>query len=364
MELLRQALTRAEAGEALALVTVVAVRGSAPRHLGTKMLVDASGVATGTIGGGAIEREATRLGAEVAAGAPAQRLRQHLVRDLAMCCGGSMELYLEPVAASLDALREALALYDARTPARLITTFDGAPKRVERAAPGAARGPAVERVAPGAAADAGELALPHADERRLIEPVSPPERLVLFGAGHVARAIAPLAAGLEFRVVVCDDDETGALSALGTPPWLTRAVDSFDLFDVEAAIGPLGTGDFVLIVTRDHAVDESILARLLGNDTLSYLGLIGSRGKVGRFRKRLEAKGVATHERWARLHAPIGLDIGAETPAEIAIAVLAQLIHVRRRGARSALDFAPVHAVAPTPPAGAPAIERRGGGAG
>lgn len=327
MDILRQAVERAEAGEPLALVTVVAVRGSAPRHTGTKMLVTAGGATTGTVGGGRIEREATEVGAAVAAGAPAQRMRHHLVRDLAMCCGGSMELYVEPVAPSLPALRQALSFQETRRPALLITPLDGRPKLAEETA-------TLERE-------------PVCDDERLIEPIWPSERMVLFGAGHVARAIAPLAAQVGFEVVVCDDDETGALDKLGQPDWVARIVDSFEPREVEAEIGRLGLGDYVLIVTRDHAVDERILEHVLPNDSLTYLGLIGSRGKIGRFRKRLAAKGVATDERWARLHAPIGLDIGAETPAEIAIAVIAQLVHVRRRGPRSLLDFP---SILPDPP--------------
>ena len=330
MKILSQAVDRAQAGERLALVTVLAVRGSAPRHAGTKMLVGADGAITGTIGGGRIEQEATVAGAEVAAGAPARRLYQHLVRDLAMCCGGSMDLYIEPVAPSLPALQEALAMHAARRPALLITPLDGGPKRVEEPAAPVQREPVCE-------------------DDRLIEPLWPSERVVLFGAGHVSRAIAPLAAEVGFEVVVCDDDETGALDRLGTPPWVSRIVDTFEPREVEAAIGRLGFGDYVLVVTRDHALDERILERVLPNAAITYLGLIGSRGKVGRIRKRLAARDAATDERWARVHAPIGLDIGAETPAEIAVAVVAQLIHVRRRGTRSALDFAPILADPPGP---------------
>jgi xanthine dehydrogenase accessory factor len=137
-------------------------------------------------------------------------------------------------------------------------------------------------------------------------------------------------ASVGFLPVACDDDETGALA---TPPsWAHRVVSSFELTDIEREVGALGVGDYVVIATRDHAIDQRILERLLTNETLSYLGLIGSRGKIGRFRKRLAAKGVATEERWQRLHAPIGLDISAETPAEIAVSVAAELVRIRNRG--------------------------------
>ncbi|GAB4560121.1 MAG: XdhC family protein [Haliangiales bacterium] len=336
MEILAHAVARARAGEALALVTVIGVRGSAPRHLGTKMLVTSDGGTVGTIGGGKVEQEVTRIGAEVAAGAPAQLLRTHLVRDLAMCCGGSMQFYIEPVAPSLDALEQALACRASRRPAALITHFDGRPKQVDTEIDPDRRQPAYQ-------------------DHVAREPLWPRERVVLFGAGHVACAIGPLAASIGFEVAVCDDDETGALARIGAVDWTEHRVSSFDVRDVERTLGSFGLGDYVLIVTRDHAVDQDILERLLPNQDITYLGLIGSRSKIGRFRKRLAAKGVATPERWARLHAPLGLDIGAETPAEIAVAVVAQLIHVRRRGVHSALDFAPITADPPAAATGAPA---------
>lgn len=313
MELLSRAVARVEAGEALALVTVIQVRGSAPRHVGAKMLVTADGALTDTIGGGRVEREVTETAARVAAGAPAQRVEHHLVRDLAMCCGGSMSFYIEPIAPSLPALRQALARWQERQPVTLITPLDGGPKRM------------------GEAPEPGHRHPVH-DGARLIEPFWPRARVLLFGAGHVSRAIAPLAAGVGFDVVMCDDDDTGAASALGQPAWLHRLVESFDVRDVVAALGPLGTSDYALIVTRDHAVDQTILEQLLPNEGLTYLGLIASRGKIGRFRKRLEAKGIATEARWSRLHAPIGLDIGAETPEEIAVSVVAELVQVRNQG--------------------------------
>ena len=78
-------------------------------------------------------------------------------------------------------------------------------------------------------------------------------------------------------------------------------------------------------------MDQAILERALACESLSYLGVIGSLGKIGRFRKRLAAKGAATAEAWTRVHGPIGLDIAAETPDEIAVSVVAELISIRNR---------------------------------
>jgi len=159
-----------------------------------------------------------------------------------------------------------------------------------------------------------------------------PERVIVFGLGHVGRALGPLLGTLGFEVVACDDGETGATE----PPPAWAVVESFDPAEVETKLGGFTAHDYVLIVTRDHAIDQQLLEQLLGRDNLAYLGMIGSRGKVGRFKKRLEARGLLDGEvgavRLARLHAPIGVDIGAETPEEIAVAIAAELVAHRRRG--------------------------------
>jgi xanthine dehydrogenase accessory factor len=156
--------------------------------------------------------------------------------------------------------------------------------------------------------------------------------------------LGPLLDSLGFTVIVCDDNETGAADS--APPWAAQLVESFDTADVERAIGGFSSEDYVLIITRDHAVDQQLLEQLIGHDEIGYLGMIGSRGKVGRFRKRLEAKGLIDDsdlgvQRWSRLRAPIGLDIGAETPEEIAVAIAAELVACRRRGGPAVGNWSP-----------------------
>jgi xanthine dehydrogenase accessory factor len=176
----------------------------------------------------------------------------------------------------------------------------------------------------------------------MVERVGAAERAIMFGVGHVARTLGPHLAKLGFSVIVCDDGETGAIDV--APPWAERVIESFDAVEVERELGGFGGDDYVLIVTRDHSIDLALLEQLIGHDELRYLGMIGSRGKIGRFKKRLEAKGIIDDsdlgmQRWARLRAPIGLDLGAETPEEIAIAVAAELVACRRRGEASVGDW-------------------------
>jgi xanthine dehydrogenase accessory factor len=235
-----------------ALATVVRTSGSTPRKAAARMLVRGDGSIVGTIGGGRVENEvvlaAVALIAEGTA-ARAKLLRYHLTHELAMCCGGEMEVF--------------------------------------------------------------------------VEPLVPEPPLVVCGAGHVAHALVPLAREVGFQPIVVDEAEEWA-----TPerfPAAARILDSFDVRDWKEIA--LDDNTYVVIVTRDHAQDQALLEALLPRK-LAYLGLIGSKRKIAMFKQRLEAKGLDV-SRFDRLHAPIGLDIGAQTPEEIAVAIVAQLISVR-----------------------------------
>jgi xanthine dehydrogenase accessory factor len=302
------------AGQPVALVTVIEVSGSTPRHAGARMLVHEGGGIVGTIGGGKIELEAIEAARAVARGeAPAARFSRHLVHDLAMCCGGRMHAWIEPVSSGRwKALDEATRRRRARRACVLVTSL-------------------VEPGGMDVLIDDASLATrrPRLEGERFFDPVRPSERVVLFGGGHVAQALAPLCAAVGFEVVVCDEE--AAFASAERFPDASALVQSFDRQEITRELGGLGADELVIVLTRDHAVDQQILEQWIGEDRLGYLGMIGSRGKVGRFRKRLEAKGVVDEARWQRLHAPVGLDIGAETPEEIAVAIVAELIAWRRR---------------------------------
>lgn len=316
MSFFSRALAALERDPGAVLATVVAASGSTPRHLGARMFIGSDGRILGSVGGGRIEHEVMQQARQVArSGAPAV-VRHHLVRDLAMCCGGSMEVALAPAESCREALLAICRAQEQRRSLLLETPLDGGPWRAR--VPLAGERPRVRPFVQGAL---------------LVEACGVAQRVVLFGAGHVGRAVGELAATCGFEVIVCDDGDTGALEA--PLPWAAQSVASFEAAEVERALGGLGPDDLVLIVTRDHAVDQRILEALIGRAELGYLGMIGSRGKVGRFLKRLVAKGLVTGAEdpaWQRLVAPIGLDIGAETPAEIAVAVVAQLVALRRTG--------------------------------
>lgn len=161
-----------------------------------------------------------------------------------------------------------------------------------------------------------------------IEPMSQDPTLVIFGAGHVGKALAPLAQQLGFDVLVIDEREE-----LNTPerfPDLKRVVE--DPLEALKTL-PFGPNLYMVVVTHLHRLDEDLL-RALATREWKYLGMIGSRAKVAKFLDRLLARGIPA-EALSRITMPIGMNLGALTPAEIAVSIAAELIQVRRAPERS-----------------------------
>jgi xanthine dehydrogenase accessory factor len=159
-----------------------------------------------------------------------------------------------------------------------------------------------------------------------METLEAPPRLFVFGAGYVARPIAALAAATGFAVTVVDGREEWA-TAERFPGMDVRCREP----DAAARDLDLREGDYAVVVTHDHALDQRVVQELLRRP-LRFTGMIGSLAKQRKFALRLRARGF-TDEQLARLRTPLGLAIGAQTPEEIAVSVLAELVAVRRGGA-------------------------------
>ncbi|OAT86472.1 XdhC/CoxI family protein [Desulfotomaculum copahuensis] len=160
----------------------------------------------------------------------------------------------------------------------------------------------------------------------LAEPLLPPAELVVLGGGNIAQPLVQIARLLGYRVTVVDDRPEFAAPARF--PGAQRVICA----DFVQAIGQLTFGHWssVVIVTRGHCQDLACLEQVVEKD-LAYLGMIGSRRRVGLVKKHLRERGVPA-ERLERVHMPIGLDLGAQTPAEIAVSIAAEMINVRRGG--------------------------------
>lgn len=286
--------------------------GSTPVPVGTKMLVGPDGRLAGSVGGGCVEAEviAAALAAQ-AHGRPTiltHHLNADLAGDLGLSCGGSVDVFVEPLVrepAYLAALHAA-----AEAGAGVVRTAtdwsDGALKTF-------------------VAADAGgRAATLTADRRFVIERLAPAPRVLVFGAGHVGAAIARAADTAGFRVAVVDDRPEFADPARFPA---TVAVLTASPADAMAQV-PLGARDAVVVATRGHRYDAEILALVAGSPA-GYVGMLGSGRKKIVVTKGLTGAGVS-RAALARVRVPIGIAIGAETPEEIAVSVVAELIEFRR----------------------------------
>ena len=308
-------VTELEAGRRVGLASLLATSGSMPRHEGARMAVLANEALVGTVGGGAIEQLAIeRASAARSGGAPS--LEWYHTRD-AMACGGDALLAVRSLTA--DDLPALLAIRDALRHDKPVCVTE---RWTDPSAPTIEVGPPAC------------LSAPTWDDARATyrEPVAAPSRLHIFGAGHVGAALEGLAAAAGFEVHVYDDRPE-----LATPANLSAATSvtcgAFDELAARAAIGPR---DSVVVLTHGHAFDEAVLLAVLTRDVQpAYVGCIGSARKAALAREHLIAAGVP-QERVDAVAMPIGLAIGAVTPAEIALAITAQL--VRRRAERRGED--------------------------
>ncbi|MGB9593401.1 MAG: XdhC family protein, partial [Anaerolineae bacterium] len=167
----------------------------------------------------------------------------------------------------------------------------------------------------------GDAGICGGDAEVFLEPVFAKPRLVIIGGGHVGNALSRLATLLDFRVVVMDTRELDA-SVFPESAQLVR-VDSYEALPTEW----FDARTYAVIMTPNHMGDRAALGQLV-NMPLAYLGMIGSRRKVEQTFQALREQGVSD-DALARVHAPIGLAIGAETPMEIAVSIMAEMIQVR-----------------------------------
>lgn len=328
----------AEDGTAV-LVTVVAAKGSVPRGAGTRMVVAADAI-EGTIGGGHLEYKAIEIARGLMAAETAPALHRFaLGASLGQCCGGVAQLLFEPVHGAVPWI-DALDGFRAEgTPCAVVTAVrgDATDERLlvtptatsgtlrsadlDREAIAIARAMLREGEAPRLVRLGGEAQI-----ECFVDVVRSPDfHVVLFGAGHVGRAVVRALGGLGCRITWIDarDDAFPAEAADG----VLRVVS--DAPEGEVAAAPPGA--YFLVMTHSHAQDEAIAERILARGDFAYFGLIGSVAKRRQFEKRMEARGMP-RSRFAGMTCPIGIaGITGKEPAVIAIAVAAELLQVRSR---------------------------------
>jgi xanthine dehydrogenase accessory factor len=301
-----------------------------------KLLVSGSGSRIGTIGGGCLEADVTAQALEViATGRPSlvrHTLNADVAGDLGLSCGGTVELFLEPVIHGDRAARLYGAIADAidnRRRGTVTTALDWAagPRKALRAGKDSQTiGDWPDPVDP---VDPVPVATVDEANRLFIEPLPRVPRLILFGAGHVGCEIARAAAATDFHVVIVDDRDEFAnrdrfpSAAEVVVQNLPGVLDSLTL----------DADDYVVACTRGHAMDATVIERTAASPA-RYVGMLGSRRKREVIWKALERAGVP-RAALQRVKVPIGEEIGADTPGEIGIAVMAELIRIRRLGGQA-----------------------------
>lgn len=325
-------LRELEANRPAVLCGIVASHGSTPRGAGAKMLVLEDGSTVGTIGGGAVEYRAARLAGELPAKKESRfesyRLTPGDVADAGMICGGDVRVYFQyfdPADREVqDALENALALLDAPGPSWLVTAMDGSGWRMgtfDRTNGLRRLEIPMERLKP-LLGSRGMLA--EGEPVLFAEPLARAGTVYLFGGGHVARELAHILAMTDFRVTVYDQREQ-AVTGEFFPEASALTCGPFP--EALERVGEITEEDYVVIMTPGHQGDYEVLSQVLRTPA-KYIGCIGSKRKIAVTRERLLADGF-TEAEIGRVHAPIGLPIGGETPAEVAVSVAAQLIACR-----------------------------------
>jgi xanthine dehydrogenase accessory factor len=330
------------AGRDAILVSVVAAKGSVPRPAGTRMIVTTEAIA-GTIGGGHLEYKAIEVARDLLAARGSRALHRFpLGASLGQCCGGLAQLLFEPVFGAGDAdwlatvaqwrdqgiecaiVVPVRGMADAR---RLVVTAEskvgtlGAPVHDDSAV-------TIARKVLSGAAPAGLALLDGPDAIEVfVDVVRVPDfAIVLFGAGHVGRAVVRVLGGLDCRVQWIDTRDDAFPEEI--PDNVARVAT--DVPEAEVAAAPPGA--YFLVMTHSHPQDEALAECILAREDFAYFGLIGSISKRRQFERRLEARGTP-RSRFAAMTCPIGIEgISGKEPEVIAVAVVAEMLQVRSRG--------------------------------
>ena len=327
------------AGEQIALATVVGAKGSSPRPLGSCMAVTVSGQMVGSVSGGCVEGTVFEEAQTVLAGGPSIRLRYGVADETAwqvgLACGGVIEVYVEPLA---NVHRQLLAALAVEETIALATCLDGDEGGQPNGWPddkvggghllawpdGRMEGDrslaaGLTDLFPGPAAESRCVA----GDDVFVQAFAPPPVIVIIGAVHIAAPLVSLAQTLCFCVQIVD-----ARRAFATRDRFPTADELIVAWPQDAlSAEKLGPQHHVVILSHDPKFDLPALQIAL-RSRAAYVGLIGSRATQAKRQAALREAGFGDAE-LARIHGPVGLDLGGREPAEIALAILAEIVAAR-----------------------------------
>ncbi|MEK7251313.1 MAG: XdhC family protein [Bacteroidota bacterium] len=328
--------------EHVVLATIIQTSGSTPAAALSKMLVTGAGSHLfGTVGGGCVEGDVLHAAKQLYLSGKAAIMRFHLNEDhpeSGMLCGGTLDVLIEPLTKeNLTIIERLQSIRDSGEDCILATVLASDMHVVEKFilknTPDESS-QSLFKLAPELTPD-----IIHKTQRRqetirfvssqgevILEPIVGTPQLLIFGGGHVSKYVSRAASMAGFRVTVIDDRKEFANPERFPEAFGTLAVEFNDAFE-HVKVTP---STYIVIVTRGHRSDEDVLRNAI-NTPSKYIGMIGSRKKVLATYEHLVEAGVPV-EKLHRVHAPIGLDVGAVTAEEIGVSIVAELIHVRRGG--------------------------------
>ena len=319
-----------KAGEDFVLVTVIASSGSTPRGSGARMLVGKKGRLAGTIGGGAVEYRSEQIAAEILenkrSGEHNFTLTKDDVENLGMICGGAVGVFFLYIPAgdqeTISLAKEVEKRFDQGQDIWLISDLSGDGRLAIWSKAGGSFGFDIPQTVL-ESLSRQPVRIKEADIDMYAEQIGSSGKVYIFGCGHVGQALVPALASVGFRCVAADDRPEFADKKLFPD---AEDVMVIDLENIAEKI-KIGPEDYVCIMTRGHSHDTIVQAQVLRTPAC-YIGVIGSKYKIAGVQAELRKQGFDEKD-FARITTPIGLAIKAETPAEIAISICAQMIELR-----------------------------------
>jgi xanthine dehydrogenase accessory factor len=307
-DLLPELKTWLDQGQPIALATVLSTWGSAPRRAGAVMAVNAEGGVTGSVSGGCVEGAVVEAAQQVLASGEPQRLHFGVANetawDVGLACGGEIDIYVQP--ADPVFLQALLPDLEAGKPITLAAPLSG---------PEAGHLQVVDRTdrrTPGLESE-GET-------ETFYNPLLPPPTLVMVGGVHIAVALAKLAKTLGYQTIVVDPRKV--FGSQERFPEVDELVQAYPGPAFEEH--PLTAATALASLSHDPKIDDPALKAALDSQAF-YIGALGSSGTQQKRLERLRAGGYS-EEQLRRIHGPIGLEIGAQNPAEIALAIMAEVV--------------------------------------
>jgi xanthine dehydrogenase accessory factor len=348
-EVIQEAVKLSRQGEPCVLATVVRTQGSTPQKAGAMLLVRQDGSGVGTLGGGCVEGDIWFAAKEILRQQGGPEFKDYyLNEDIAardgLVCGGTMYFFLEPIREAQDFQvigDELISAYDGGDAVSLATVVNvreggdnlGAKLllRLDGSITGSLGSPELDRQAVEVAQRVAEIGNTESFSTGtgfevFVEGFTTPPTLVMVGGGHVGKATADLAHSMGYRVYVVDDRPEFA-NEERFPDIEQTVVTPYETWANQLEIN---VNSFVVVATRGHRFDDMALESALTSKA-RYIGLLGSRRKNMMIYRRLLAEGTPV-DRLRQVHAPIGLDIGALTPEELAVSIMSEIIMVRRGG--------------------------------